>query len=91
MIVVPLRKIYTMAQIKSEAAYRAILKRIDALLPLTGDDVPRDNPNVMELDALTDLIVEYEAIQLWIAFNFELCYTDKQPSRTQEHRDVCCE
>ena len=29
-----------MAQIKSEVAYRAALKRIDELLPLTGDDVP---------------------------------------------------
>ena len=51
-----------MAQIKSEAAYKAILKRIDALLPLTGDDVPRTDPNVIELEALTDLVVEYEAI-----------------------------
>ena len=51
-----------MAQIKSEAAYKAILKRIDVLLPLTGDDVPRTDPNVIELETLTDLVVEYEAI-----------------------------
>ena len=51
-----------MAQIKSEEAYKAILKRIDVLLPLTGDDVPRNDPNVIELEALTDLVVEYEAI-----------------------------
>ena len=37
-----------MAQIKSEAAYRAALKRIDELLPLTGDDVPADDPNMLE-------------------------------------------
>lgn len=50
-----------MAQIKTEQAYRAILKRIDELLPLTGDDVPRDNPNQIELEMLTDLVVEYDA------------------------------
>ena len=32
------------AQIKSEAAYRAAMKRIDELLPLTGDDVPPMTP-----------------------------------------------
>jgi len=50
-----------MAQIKSEEAYKAILKRIDALLPLTGDNVPRNDPNQIELDMLSDLVVEYEA------------------------------
>ena len=50
-----------MAQIKSEQTYRAILKRIDELLPLTGDDKPRNDPNQIELDMLTDLVVEYEA------------------------------
>jgi HTH-type transcriptional regulator/antitoxin HigA len=39
-----------MAQIKSEAAYRAALKRIDELLPLTGDDVPADDPNMLEME-----------------------------------------
>mgnify|MGYP002626193343 CR=1 FL=1 len=37
-------------------------KRIDELLPLTGDDKPRNDPNVIELDMLSDLVVEYEAI-----------------------------
>ena len=51
-----------MAQIKSEAAYRAALKRIDELLPLTGDDVPEDDPNMLELDMLSDMVEEYEDI-----------------------------
>ncbi len=49
-----------MAQIKSEVAYRAALKRIDELLPLTGDDVPEDDPNMLELDMLSDMVEEYE-------------------------------
>ena len=51
-----------MAQIKSEAAYRAALKRIDELLPLTGDDVPTDDPNMLEMDMLCDMVEEYEDV-----------------------------
>lgn len=51
-----------MAQIKSEAAYRAALKRIDELLPITGDDYPADDPNTLELDMLSDMVEEYEDI-----------------------------
>ncbi|MBO7628991.1 MAG: helix-turn-helix domain-containing protein [Bacteroidales bacterium] len=51
-----------MAQLKSEAAYRAALKRIDELLPLTGDDVPDDDPNMLEMDMLCDMVEEYEDI-----------------------------
>ena len=51
-----------MAQIKNEQAYRAALKRIDELLPLTGDDVPRDDVNVLELDMLSDMVEVYEEI-----------------------------
>ena len=51
-----------MAKIKTEAAYRAALKRIDELLPLTGDDVPMDDPNMLEMDMLCDMVEEYEDI-----------------------------
>ena len=51
-----------MAQLKSEAAYRAALKRIDELLPLTGDNVPEDDPNMLELDMLSDMVEEYEDV-----------------------------
>lgn len=51
-----------MAKIMTEKVYRAALKRIDELLPLTGDDVSRDDPNQMELELLTDLVDEYETI-----------------------------
>ncbi len=51
-----------MAKIMTEKAYRAALKRIDELLPLTGDDVPRDDPNQIELELLSDLVYEWEEI-----------------------------
>lgn len=51
-----------MARIKSEAACRAALKRIDALLPITGDDAPSSDPNMLELEMLSDMVYEYEQI-----------------------------
>lgn len=51
-----------MAQIKTEAAYEAALKRIDALLPLVNDDTPTDDPNYLELDMISDMVEEYEDI-----------------------------
>ena len=51
-----------MAQIKSEAAYRAAMHRIEELLPLVNDNTPVDDPNYLELDMLSDMVEEYEDI-----------------------------
>lgn len=51
-----------MAKIQNEQAYRAALHRIDELFPLTGDEVPRNDPHQLELEMLTDLVYEYEAV-----------------------------
>ena len=51
-----------MAQIKSEAAYRAAMNRIEELLPLVNDNTPVDDPNYLELDLLSDMVEEYEDI-----------------------------
>ena len=51
-----------MEQLKSEQEYLEALKRIDELLPLTGDDVPLDDPNMVELLKVSDLVYEYENI-----------------------------
>lgn len=56
-----------MAQIKSEAAYRAALQRIDELLPLVNDDTPKDDKNNLELDMLSDMVEEYEEVHYPIA------------------------
>ena len=49
-----------MAQIKSEAAYRAAMKRIDELLKVVNDTTPTDDPNYLELDMISDMVEEYE-------------------------------
>ena len=51
-----------MAQIKSEKAYRAALKRIDELLPVTGDEANSSDPNMLELEMLSDMVYEYEQV-----------------------------
>ena len=51
-----------MAQIKSEAAYRAALLRIEELLPLVNDNTPVDDPNYLELDMISDMVEEYEDV-----------------------------
>ncbi len=51
-----------MAQIKSEAAYRAALKRIEELLPLVNDNTPEDDPHYLELDMISDMVEEYEEV-----------------------------
>ena len=51
-----------MAQIKSEAAYRAAMQRIDELLPLVNDNTPVDDPKYLELDMISDMVEEYEDI-----------------------------
>jgi len=55
-----------MAQIKSEVAYKAALKRIDELLPLVNDLTPQDDPNYLELDMISDMVEEYENIHYQI-------------------------
>ena len=49
-----------MAQLKSEAAYRAAMKRIEELLPLVNDNTPVDDPNYLELDMISDMVEESE-------------------------------
>lgn len=46
--------------IKTEKELRAILARIDQLVPLTGEDVAEDDPKNLELNLLCELVAEYE-------------------------------
>ena len=51
-----------MAQIKNEAAYEAVMARIEELLKVVSDDVPLTDPRMAELDMLSELVEEYEDI-----------------------------
>ena len=56
-----------MAQIKSETAYRAALRRIDELLNVVNNSTPPDDPNFLELDRISDMVADYEEIHYSIS------------------------
>lgn len=52
-----------MAAIKNEIEYKAIMQRIEELLPLTNENTASTDKNLIELDMLSELLVdEYEEI-----------------------------
>jgi HTH-type transcriptional regulator/antitoxin HigA len=46
--------------IVTEANYDAIMARIEELLPLMEAGMPMDDPNMIELDRLSDLIITFD-------------------------------
>ena len=46
-----------MAKIEREAQYEWAVKRVEALLPLVGDDAPEDDPARIELELLSELVL----------------------------------
>jgi len=55
----PLKNIKDMAKIEREAQYEWAVKRVEALLPLVGEDAPEDDPARIELELLSKLVSEY--------------------------------
>ena len=49
-----------MAQIKSKKQYDAIMARIDELFFATDENTPTDDKRLLELDALSAMVEEYE-------------------------------
>ena len=49
-----------MAQIRNQETYEAVLKRIDALFFETDENTDSDDPRLLELDLLSELVEEYE-------------------------------
>ena len=49
-----------MAKIQNEIAYKAVMARIEELLPLVNDDTPLNDRNLIELDLLSELVSDYE-------------------------------
>lgn len=49
-----------MTKIQDETAYKAAMERIEELLPLTDENTPAYDRNLIELDLLSGLVEEYE-------------------------------
>ena len=55
-----MRQAYKEMKIRNEMEYKAVMERIEELLPLVNDDTPSDDRNLIELDLLSGLASEYE-------------------------------
>ena len=44
----------------TKTQYEFALQRIEDLLPLVNDSTPRDNPDCIELELMSDIVEEYE-------------------------------
>jgi len=44
----------------NSSQYEAIMERVNELIEIVDDNTPQTDKNYVELDFLTDLIVEYE-------------------------------
>lgn len=51
-----------MAQIKSEKEYEKLMERIKEFFKIVDEDTPRDDKNLIELEALSELVEEYEDV-----------------------------
>ena len=48
-----------MTRIENENQYNWALGRVEELLPLVNDDTPKDAPNSIELELLSNLVADY--------------------------------
>lgn len=55
-----------MAQITTQKQYEWAVARVEELLPLVGEDTPKDNPNLIELELLSNLVSDYSDIHFSI-------------------------
>ncbi|MFI3331182.1 MAG: helix-turn-helix domain-containing protein [Rikenellaceae bacterium] len=51
-----------MTQIETKMQYKAVMERIEELLPIVGEDTSSDDKNFVELDLLSGLVSDYEEI-----------------------------
>ena len=49
-----------MAKIKNELQYKIACERIEELLKKVTNETPEDDPNLVELDLISDLVADYE-------------------------------
>ena len=48
-----------MARIENEQQYNWAVDRVEQLLPLVTDETPRNDPNSIELELLSNLVADY--------------------------------
>ena len=48
-----------MTKIETQAQYDWAVKKVEELLPLVTDETPRDDPNSIELELLSNLVADY--------------------------------
>ena len=51
-----------LTKIETETQYNEVMAQIDDLLQIVTNDTPLDDPNMVELIRLSDLVEEYEKI-----------------------------
>jgi HTH-type transcriptional regulator/antitoxin HigA len=56
-----------MTHIENEEQYQAAIERIEELLPITTEETPLDDKNMVELVLLSGLVADYEEITYPIA------------------------
>lgn len=49
-----------MVKITSQEQYKALMKRVEELLKIVNNNTSLSDPNMIELDILSDLVEEYE-------------------------------
>lgn len=49
-----------MAHIKNEEQYHALCDRINQLLKVVSNDTPANDPRLLELDVISDMVADYE-------------------------------
>lgn len=48
-----------MGKIENEEQYNQMVARVEELLPLVDDNTPTDDPNRIELEALSNIVADY--------------------------------
>ncbi len=51
-----------MTRIENEAQYMAAIARVEELLPITDEDTPLDDKNMVELVLLSNLVADYDEV-----------------------------
>jgi len=51
-----------MTKIENERQYKALMEKIEELLPLVNEHTPLDDMNLVELELLSNLVADYDDV-----------------------------